>query len=78
MGPVGAEGLAVDVEVSGRNRDFGQHVADGLSIGARVSKKSADAVAALDIDDTERANNALKGIGGKRLTYRPAHEAQDA
>jgi transposase-like protein len=27
--------------------------------------------AALEIDDTERANNALKGIGGKRLTYRP-------
>ena len=26
---------------------------------------------ALGIEDTERANNALKGIGGKRLTYRP-------
>lgn len=26
---------------------------------------------ALGIDDTARANNALKGIGGKRLTYRP-------
>lgn len=25
--------------------------------------------AALDIDDTERANNALKGVGGKRLMY---------
>lgn len=30
--------------------------------------------AALEIDDTERANNALKGIGGKRLTYKPSHE----
>ncbi|MEZ5853653.1 MAG: IS1595 family transposase [Hyphomicrobiaceae bacterium] len=30
---------------------------------------------ALDIDDTERANNALKGIGGKRLTYRPVGQA---
>jgi transposase-like protein len=26
---------------------------------------------ALEIDDTMRANNALRGIGGKRLTYRP-------
>jgi transposase-like protein len=30
---------------------------------------------AVGIDDTARANNALKGIGGKRLTYRPAYEA---
>lgn len=30
---------------------------------------------AREIDDTERANNALKGIGGKRLTYRPARSA---
>jgi transposase-like protein len=30
---------------------------------------------ALDIDDTMRANNALKGIGGKRLTYRPVDSA---
>jgi len=33
---------------------------------------------ALDIDDTQRANNALNGIGGKRLTYRPVDQAQDA
>lgn len=33
--------------------------------------------AALEIDDTKRANNALKGIGGKRLTYRPVDEASD-
>lgn len=29
----------------------------------------------LGIEDAERANNALKSIGGKRLTYRPAREA---
>lgn len=33
---------------------------------------------ALKIEDTERANNTLKGIGGKRLTYRPANEANYA
>ncbi len=32
---------------------------------------------ALGIEDTERANNALKAIGGKRLTYRPAHAGQN-
>lgn len=32
---------------------------------------------ALGIEDTARANNALKGIGGKRLTYRPVDQAQD-
>lgn len=31
--------------------------------------------AALEIDDKQRANNALAGIGGKRLTYRRPHEA---
>lgn len=30
---------------------------------------------ALEIDDTMRANNALKGVGGKRLTYRPVDGA---
>lgn len=30
---------------------------------------------ALKIDDTERANNALKAIGGKRLTYKPVGAA---
>ncbi len=34
--------------------------------------------AALDIDDTERANTALRGIGGKRLTYRGTYEAANA
>jgi transposase-like protein len=29
----------------------------------------------LGIEDAERANNALKGIGGKRLTYRGPHPA---
>lgn len=30
------------------------------------------------VEDTERANNALKGIGGKRLTYRPVDQATNA
>lgn len=29
---------------------------------------------AIGVDDTARANAALRGIGGKRLTYRPARE----
>ena len=29
----------------------------------------------LGIEDSERADNALKAIGGKRLTYRRAHQA---
>ena len=33
---------------------------------------------ALEIDDTQRANAALKGIGGKRLTYRPVDQAKNA
>lgn len=32
----------------------------------------------LGVDDAERANMALRGIAGKRLMYRPAHEARDA
>jgi hypothetical protein len=32
---------------------------------------------ALGVDDEGRANEALKGIGGKRLTYRPVDRAQD-
>lgn len=31
----------------------------------------------LEIDDVQRTNNALRGIGGKRLTYRPAREAHN-
>ena len=34
--------------------------------------------AALGIDDAERANRALKGIGGKRLTYRRTNESANA
>ena len=34
--------------------------------------------AALEIDDKERANKALKGITGKRLTYRRIDEARHA
>jgi hypothetical protein len=33
---------------------------------------------ALGVNDTMRAHTALKGITGKRLTYRRANEAQDA
>ena len=33
---------------------------------------------ALNIGDTERTNDALKGIGGKRLTYRRIGEARIA
>ncbi len=29
----------------------------------------------LGIEDTQRAEEMLKGIGGKRLTYRPTNEA---
>ena len=32
----------------------------------------------LGIEDTERAAELLKGIAGKRLTYRPTDKAQDA
>ena len=34
--------------------------------------------AALEIDDQNRAKKALKGITGKRLTYRRANEARHA
>jgi hypothetical protein len=34
--------------------------------------------AALEIDDQDRAKKALKGITGKRLTYRRANEARHA
>lgn len=34
--------------------------------------------AALEIDDKERAKKALKGITGKRLTYRRIDEARHA
>ena len=32
--------------------------------------------AALEVSDTQRARNALKGIAGKRLTYKRPDEAQ--
>lgn len=34
--------------------------------------------AALEVDDTERARAALRGISNKRLTYRPVDEAANA
>ncbi len=34
--------------------------------------------AALEIDDQDRAKKALKGIQGKRLTYRRTDEARHA
>ena len=34
--------------------------------------------AALEIDDADRAKKALKGIVGKRLTYRRTNEARFA
>jgi transposase-like protein len=33
--------------------------------------------ASLEIDDTMRANATLRGIGGKRLTYRPVDQAEN-
>jgi hypothetical protein len=33
---------------------------------------------ALGVDDAMRADKALKGIGGKRLTYRRTNEAPNA